>query len=59
MDEEQHQVEVQREGSAAGLLAVVFLIFLAGAAVIAALTFWPVIQSAAPPPTSLPESNSD
>jgi len=43
MDEEQHHVEVQREGSAAGLLAVVFLIFLAGAAVIAALTFWPVI----------------
>jgi hypothetical protein len=28
MDEEEHHVEVQREASAAGLLAVVFLVFL-------------------------------
>ena len=28
MDEEEHHVEVQREASAAGLLAVVFLMFL-------------------------------
>ena len=37
MDEEEHHVEVQREGSAAGLLAVVFLVFLTGAALIVGL----------------------
>ena len=56
MDEKERHVEVQREGSAAGLLAVVFLIFLAGAALIAGVTFWPVLQSA--PPASPPAVNS-
>jgi hypothetical protein len=59
VDEEEHHVEVQREASAAGLLAVVFLMFLTGAALIVGFTFWPVIQSATAPANSLPESNSD
>jgi hypothetical protein len=56
MDEEEHHVEVQREASAAGLLAVVFLVFLTGAALIVGLTLWPVLQST--PPTSPPAVNS-
>jgi hypothetical protein len=56
MDEEEHHVEVQREASAAGLLAVVFLVFLTGAALIVGLTLWPVLQSI--PPTSPPAVNS-
>jgi len=54
MDEEEHHVEVQREAS--GLLAVVFLVFLTGAALIVGLTLWPVLQSI--PPTSPPAVNS-
>jgi hypothetical protein len=56
MDEEEHHVEVQREASAAGLLAVVFLVFLTDAALIVGLTLWPVLQSI--PPTSPPAVNS-
>jgi len=56
MDEEEHHVEVQREASAAGLLAVVFLVFLTDAALIVGLTLWPVLQSI--PPTSRPAVNS-
>ena len=56
MDEEEHHVEVQREAAAAGLLAVVFLVFLTGAALIVGLTLWPVLQSI--PPTSPPAVNS-
>jgi hypothetical protein len=57
MDEKGHHIEVQREGSAAGLLAVIFLIFLAGAALIAGVTFWPALKSSPPPPTSMPETS--
>jgi len=53
MDEKERILEVQREGSAGGLLAVIFLIFLAGGALIAGVTFWPALKSSPPPPTSL------
>ena len=56
MDEKEHHIEVQREGSAAGLLAVVFLIFLAGAALLVGVRFWPALKSIPPPPTSIPEA---
>jgi hypothetical protein len=53
MDEEERHVEVQRQGSAAGLLAAVFLIFLTGAALLVGITFWPAVKSSPPPPTSI------
>ena len=55
MDKEEHHDEVQREASAAGLVvAVIFMVF-ACVAILLGVTFWPALDAAAPPPTSLSE----
>jgi hypothetical protein len=52
MDEEEHHTEVQqREASAGGLLAGIFILFLLGIAVMAVFTVWPAIHWPSSPVT--------
>jgi hypothetical protein len=51
MDEEEHRTEVQREASAGGLLAGIFILFLLGIAVMAVFTVWPAIHWPSSPVT--------
>jgi hypothetical protein len=60
MERQEEQVELQREASAVGLLAAIFLIFLSAAVLIVGITVLPAVNAFQPvPPTSLPERNAE
>jgi cell division septal protein FtsQ len=45
MDEEQTRVVTQREASRAGLVVALFMVLMAGAAVFAVVSLWPLFAA--------------